>query len=116
MHKRDRFLTLCCVGGALLVMSPMAKRIRAPQQTDLPTEHLEVPSRALQPPRPNVQLLTIPLSFDRNEGQFPDEVRFAARGSGIALALRTSDFLVSLMNRYPTNDANSGSITESRLE
>ena len=58
--------------------------------------------------RPETKLLSVPLSFEPNQGQAASTVQFVSRGSGYALFLAPGQVVVNLERRQPAAAAPAG--------
>ncbi|HEY2858397.1 MAG TPA: SBBP repeat-containing protein [Terracidiphilus sp.] len=61
--------------------------------------------------RPDTKVATLPLSFEPNEGQAADGVKFVARGAGYAVLLDGTDAVLALTSGTPSRP-----VTPNRLE
>jgi hypothetical protein len=62
--------------------------------------------------RPEVKLLSVPLSFEPNQGQAASTVQFLSRGSGYALFLAPGQVVLNLERQQPPSAAATGQTPE----
>src|SRR5271157_1797535 len=58
--------------------------------------------------RPDPKLLSVPLSFEPNQGQSASTVQFLSRGSGYALYLTPGNVVLNLERQQPASAAAKG--------
>src|ERR1035438_6645804 len=79
--------------------APAASRQAALGAPVLPAENPR--SLPLLPNRPAAKLMSVPLSFEPNQGQFANTVQFLSRGSGYALFLTPGEVVLNLERQLP---------------
>ena len=62
--------------------------------------------------RPTAKLLSVPLSFEPNQGQAASSVQFLSRGSGYAIFLSPGKVVLNLERQQPASDAAKGQTPE----
>jgi hypothetical protein len=83
--------------------APAASRQAGPGAPVLPAENPR--SLPLSTNRPEAKLMSVPLSFEPNQGQLVSAVQFLSRGSGYALFLAPGKVVVNLERQQPASAA-----------
>ena len=90
--------------------APAASRQAGPGAPVLPAENPR--SLPLSTNRPEAKLMSVPLSFEPNQGQAASTVQFLSRGSGYALFLAPGKVVLNLERQQPASAAATGQTPE----
>src|SRR5271157_2360160 len=90
--------------------APAASRQAGPGAPVLPAENPR--SLPLSTNRPEAKLMSVPLSFEPNQGQSASTVQFLSRGSGYALFLTPGKVVLNLERQQPARAAATGQTGE----
>src|ERR1039458_7178889 len=90
--------------------APAASRQAGPGAPVFPAENPR--SLPLTTNRPEAKLMSVPLSFEPNQGQLASTVQFLSRGSGYALFLTPGKVVLNLERQQPAPAATAGQTPE----